>query len=107
MTIRSMDMQVLIQRVNDVSRVQQVNQQENNTKQQEFNNQISNQTAQNTHAVNQALRDESALVHEKEKQEKKSKKNKEKKGITDNKENTNEEHVRLEPNRGNNVDIII
>ena len=107
MSIRSTDMQVLIQKVGDVAKLQQIQQQELSVKQQEFNNQIMDQTLKNTHAVNQTLRDESALVHEKQEKDEKAKKSKNKAGNTDNKENIKEKHKNMEPGRGDKLDIIV
>ena len=64
MTIRSVDMQVLIQKVGDVARIQQSQQLENNSRQQEFTQQISQQTDKNVKTVNQMLRNERSYVHE-------------------------------------------
>jgi hypothetical protein len=86
MTIRSIDMQILIPKVTDVAKVQQIQQQEHNIRQQENANHIARETTRNTNTVNQPLRDEAALVHEKE--EEKHKKNKEKKGKNQNVTNT-------------------
>lgn len=88
MTIRSIDMQVLIPKVTDVAKVQQIQQQENTARQQENANNIIRETIKNTNTVNQPLRDESALIHRKEEQEKNFKKNKQKKGKYQNKPNT-------------------
>ena len=65
------------------------------------------QTSKNTHTVNQTLRDESALVHEKQEKEEKAKKNRNKRGNTDNKENSKEQNKNLEPGRGDKLDIIV
>ncbi|MDD4803245.1 MAG: hypothetical protein PHF24_09955 [Syntrophomonas sp.] len=107
MSIRSTDMQVLIQKVGDVAKLQQIQQQESNIKQQELNYQILDQTAKNTHTVNKTLRDEAALVHEKEEKEKNSRKNKNNKGISDDNENDKEKNRIMEPGRGDRLDIII
>jgi uncharacterized cupredoxin-like copper-binding protein len=107
MSIRSTDMQVLIQKVGDVAKLQQIQQQELNHKQQEFNNKILEQTIKNTHTVNQTLRDEAALVHEKQEKEEKAKKNKNKKGNANNKENSKEQNRNMEPGRGDKLDIIV
>ncbi len=107
MSIRSTDMQVLIQKVGDVAKLQQIQQHEVNLKQQEFNNQILDQTIKNTHTVNQTLRDESALVHEKQENEENAKKKRNKRGNIDNKENSKEQHKNLEPGRGDKLDIIV
>ncbi|PKM77687.1 MAG: hypothetical protein CVU90_06305 [Firmicutes bacterium HGW-Firmicutes-15] len=107
MSIRSTDMQVLIQKVGDVAKLQQIQQHEVNIKQQEFNSQIMDQTSKITHTINQTLRDESALVHEKQEKEEKAKKNKNNKGNSDNKENSKEHTKNLEPGRGDKLDIIV
>ncbi|MDD3364049.1 MAG: hypothetical protein PHZ03_03635 [Syntrophomonas sp.] len=107
MSIRSTDMQVLVQKVGDVAKLQQIQQQELNIKQQEFNSQILDQTSKNTHTVNQTLRNESALVHEKQEKEEKTKKDRNKKGNSDNRENSKEQHKNMEPGRGDKLDIIV
>lgn len=109
MTIRSIDMQVLIPKVTDVARVQQIQQQENSVRQQENANHIMQQTIKNTNTVNQPLRNESALVHEKEEQEKNFKKNKEKRGKRENKPNTKKdsENTNIQSSSGNTIDIKI
>jgi hypothetical protein len=109
MTIRSIDMQVLIQKVNDVGKMQNIQQQEGASRQQENINQINQQTNTNTNSVNQSLRSESSLIHEKQKKEKKSKKKAQKKGdieITKNNKN-NKESVNDKAQNGSKIDIII
>jgi hypothetical protein len=107
MTIRSLDMQVLIPRLNDVARIQHVQQQENNVRQHEYNILNSDQTQKNSTTVNQMLRNESALVHEKEENEKKYKKKSVKKGIDEEKENRDEEPSKRKSIQGSNLDIIV
>lgn len=109
MTIRSIDMQVLIPKVSDVAKIQQIQLQENASRQQENANLIARETLKNTTTVNQPLRDESALVHEKEEREKNSKKNKEKKGKNDNKQNTKNsaDKAMVDSQPGSNIDIKI
>lgn len=110
MTIRSIDMQVLIPKVTDIAKIQQVQLQENTARQQENINHNAQETFKNTNTVNQLLKNESALVHEKEEQEKKFKKNKEKKGKRENKPNTKNSSMNsfpVEPQRGNTIDIKI
>ncbi len=69
MTIRSVDMQVLIQKVGDIARIQQSQQLENNSRQQEFAQQISQQTDKDAKTVNHLLKNERAHVHEKQEKE--------------------------------------
>mgnify|MGYP001167468470 CR=1 FL=1 len=107
MSIRTTDMQVLIQKTGDVAKLQQIHQQELVSKQQEFNNLIVEQTMKNTHSVNETLRDESALVHEKQEKEKNAKKNPEKEGNEKPEENIKEEHKIKEPGRGSKLDIVV
>jgi len=107
MSIRTTDMQVLIQKTGDVAKLQQIHQQELVSKQQEFNNLNVEQTVKNTHTVNKTLRDESALVHEKQEKEKQSKKNQNKEGNGKSEENNKGETKILDPGRGINVDIVI
>lgn len=108
MTIRSIDMQVLVQKVNDVGKIQNAYQQENNARQQENANQIVQQTVKNTQTVSQSVRSESALIHEKEEKEKKSKKKMQKKGDSENTENNRNSKQQTTINRvqGRNIDII-
>lgn len=117
MTIKSIDMQVLIPKVTDVAKVQQIQQQENSARQQENANNIIRETLKNTNTVNQPLRDESVFIHQKEEQEKNFKKNKQKKGKYQNKPNTKNsvenpvensvENSKLKPASGNTIDIKI
>jgi hypothetical protein len=105
MTIRSIDMQVLIQKVGDVARIQQSQQLENNSRQQEFAQQITQQTDKNVKTVNQMLRNEQAFVHEKQEQES-GKKKQAKKGKSD--KMANRDKTEKCPNkRGNKLDIIV
>lgn len=82
MTIRSVDMQVLIQKTADVARIQQSQQLENNSRQQELAQQISQQTDKNAKTVNQLLRSERSPVHDKQENEE-SNKRRNKKGKND------------------------
>ncbi len=108
MSIRIMDMQVLVQKTTDVAKIQHVQQQENNLRQQEIASHIIESTKKNTQTVNKPLANESKLVHEKYDQEEKNKKNKNKRGNDENKENKEnaEEHPRLDSNKGFNLDIL-
>lgn len=108
MSMRIMDMQVLVQKSTDVAKIQQIQHQENNLRQQEIASHIVENTNKNTQTVNKPLANESKLVHEKQDNEEKHKKNRNKRGndeIKENKENT-EEHPRLDTNRGTNLDIL-
>jgi len=106
MTIRSIDMQVLIQKVGDVARIQQSQQLENNSRQQEFTQQISQQTDKNVKTVNQMLRNERSYVHEKQEKEQSGKKKQAKKGKSEKIANRDKTDTR--PNkRGNKLDIIV
>ena len=105
MSMRVMDMQVLVQKTADMAKIQQVQHQETNLKQHEMANQIVAQTQQNTQTINKPLANESKLVHEKQEKEDQAKKNRKKRGNLENGENT-EEHTQLDMNRGNNLDIL-
>ncbi|MDD2585230.1 MAG: hypothetical protein PHT79_00595 [Syntrophomonadaceae bacterium] len=106
MTIRSIDMQVLVQKVGDVAKIQQVQQSDHANRQQEFAQQIAQQTEKNTKTVNQPLQNQSKLIHEKQEKEKQSRKYRNKEGKKDNKEN-NDDNVIFEPNKGKTIDIKI
>ena len=105
MSMRIMDMQVLVQKTTDVAKIQQAQHQETNLKQQDMANQIVAQTQQNTKTVNKPLANESKLVHEKQEKENNAKKSRKKRGDHENEENT-EEHTQLDLNRGNKLDIL-
>lgn len=107
MSMKIMDMQVLIQKTADVSKIQQVQNQESNIRQQELTNQIVAQTQQNTHSINRPPANQAKLVHEKQEQEEHSKKNRKKRGNIGNIENKEEHKQLADPNRGNNLDILI
>jgi hypothetical protein len=99
------DMQVLVQKTGDVARIQQVQHQENNLRQQEIAGSIMQNTNKNTQSVNKPQANEGKLVHEKQEQEEQAKKKKNKRGNDGKKENI-EEHSHLDPNRGSNLDIL-
>ena len=105
MSMKIMDMQVLIQKTADVAKIQQVQHQETNLRQQEMANQIAAQTQQNTQNVNKPQANQSKLVHEKQDKEEQAKKSRKKRGNNKKEENT-EECKQLDPNRGNNLDIL-
>lgn len=105
MSMKIMDMQVLIQKTADVAKIQHVQNQESNVRQQESANQIAFQTQQNTHAINKPPENQAKFVHEKQEKEEEAKKNRKKRGNVNKEENT-EEHKHLDPNRGNKLDIL-
>lgn len=76
MSIRSVDMQVLVQKVGDIARVQQAQQVEGQHKLMENTQNINAQNEKIAHSVNDPLGNESKLVHEKEEQEQNRKKRK-------------------------------
>lgn len=69
MTIRSLDMQVLVQKVSDVGKIQQAQQVEGQQRQQESAQNIAAQTERVSRTVNKSLRNEGKKVHEKEARE--------------------------------------
>ncbi|WP_054694361.1 hypothetical protein [Syntrophomonas palmitatica] len=105
MTIRSVDMQVLVQKMGDVTRVQQAQQSDHQNRQQEFIQNINVQNERIAHSVDKPLRNESKLVHEKEEQEKGSKSKSQKRG----KEEEEENKKKGEAQKGSDhlLDIII
>ncbi|MGR6836131.1 hypothetical protein [Syntrophomonas erecta] len=74
MTIRSIDMQVLVQKVGEVAKIQQSERLEHNQRQQENNQYINLQTAMNSKTVNKLEQNESALIQDKQESEHKKKK---------------------------------
>ncbi|MGE5390550.1 MAG: hypothetical protein ACM3PE_05740 [Deltaproteobacteria bacterium] len=74
MSIRSVDMQVLVQKTGDIARIQAANQVEGQHKLMENTQNINVQNENIARRVNDPLRNESKLVHEKEEQEKNQKK---------------------------------
>jgi hypothetical protein len=65
-------MQVLVQKVGDVARVQQTEKSDHASRQQQFLEHITQQTEANSSAVNQASANESVLIREKQEQKKKA-----------------------------------
>jgi hypothetical protein len=106
MSIRSVDMQVLVQKVGDISRVQQAHQVEEHKRQQEFTQAIAQQTEHNTKEINQPLRSEDAYVHERQKEGEKEKKEQEKKGKKEETANTDNKGQNLSQS-GRRLDITI
>lgn len=87
MTVRTVDMQVLIPKLSEVARVQQVQQQENNNRQQELMAQMVQSTARNDTSISQLPGSENVLIRERREKEKNRKKLVRKEGLTDDKEN--------------------
>ncbi len=106
MSIRSVDMQVLVQKAGDVARVQQTHQIEQDRRQQEFNQAIIQQTHQNTKEVNQTLKSEDAYIHGRQEKQKKEKKDHENKGNEEKTANNENKSVKS-PIQGHHVDITI
>ncbi len=106
MTIKSIDMQVLVQKVGDVAKIQQAQQTGNNHRQEEFIKNINEQTDRYTKTVNKALQSEHKKVHEKEEKEKQSRKR-----YRDSNKKENEEATDNKPQScnesGSTLDIII
>ena len=106
MSIRSIDMQVLVQKVGDVAKIQQTQQLENSNRQQESAQQIGQQTQIDVKTVNQPLKNERAHVHEKQEKEQQEKKSRTKKGKGSQTEN-NENSEKDGNKQGNHLDITI
>lgn len=106
MTIKSIDMQVLVQKVGDVAKIQQAQQTGNNHRQEEFIKNINEQTDRYTKTVNKALQSENKKVHEKEEKEEQSRKGYK---DSDKKENDEDKDNKLQSSNqsGTNLDIII
>jgi len=94
MSIRSVDMQVLVQKTGDIARVQSAHQVDGQNKLMENTQNINAQNENIARKVNDPLPNESKLVHEKEEQEANQKKKK------DNKEG--EAESRKDKNSGQN-----
>ncbi|MBC7075079.1 MAG: hypothetical protein H5T98_03175 [Syntrophomonadaceae bacterium] len=105
MTIKSVDMQVLVQKVGDVAKIQQVQRTGDENRHYEFNQQISQHIEKNTKTVNQPLHSEFEYIYDKQEKQKrrkfKAKKGNEKK-TENNKSNAPEEN-----GKGSRLDIIV
>lgn len=104
MTIRSVDMQVLVQKVGEVTKLQQTEKTDQQVRQQAFLEQIAQQTEQTSKTVNQTPASEAALIREKQEEKKKKSPPKKNAGSSesDEEEGTN---WASDPNRGSNLDI--
>ncbi|MBO8159377.1 hypothetical protein [Thermosyntropha sp.] len=105
MTIKSIDMQVLVQKIGDVAKIKQAEQSNANNRQQDFIMQISQDTQKYSKTVHQALAAEKKFVHEREERKDKSRykgKKKENNNIVDSKKEDE-----INSDKGNNIDIKI
>ncbi|MGE5397868.1 MAG: hypothetical protein ACM3MK_10095 [Chitinophagales bacterium] len=110
MTIRTVDMQVLIPKVSDVSKVQQIHQQENNARQQEFASHMNQKAVKIETTVNRSAEDAAVLIREKQEREKRQNNKEKKEGSSESKENNETSKPLAEPRghlSGNSIDIII
>lgn len=107
MTIRSLDMQVVVQKAGEVARIQAAQQQDQQARQQEFIHQIQEQTARNTKTVNAMLRSEQKKVHEKQEKEEQKKKNRmQSRNSNQEKDSEGSGKEFVDKNRGGNLDIL-
>lgn len=104
MTIRSVDMQVLVQKIGDVARVQQTEKSDHQSRQQQFLQQIAQQTEINSNVVNQALASESTLIRDKQ-SDKKNKRSSPKKQPQTSADDQQVSEWGSDPDRGSNLDI--
>jgi hypothetical protein len=104
MTIRSIDMQVLVQKVGEVARIQQAEKTGEQVKQQSFLEQIAQQTETVSKTVNQTPASESSLIREKQSDRKKKSldKKKARQNESEDDETVNWPH---DPDRGSNLDV--
>jgi len=103
-TIKSMDMQVLVQKIGDIARVRQVDQTGTQRRQQEFNELINNQTNKNSKTIKEINQDKARLNTDKDKEKRKS--NKKSTKIKTHKEKT-DDNLNFDMEKGNNIDIKI
>lgn len=106
MTIRSVDMQVLVQKAGDVARVQQSHQIDQDRRQQEFNQAMIQQINHNTKEVNQTRKGEDVYIQERQEKQKKQKNEQENKGNDETTANNENKSVKS-PTQGHRVDITI
>ncbi len=74
MTIRTVDMQVLIPKSSEIAKLQQVQQQENQVRQQENTQQINAETVKTTTNVNDPQKSEASHIYDKQEEEKRRRK---------------------------------
>jgi|GEM_PF-395658 len=111
MTIRSIDMQVLVQKVGEVAKIQQAEKTSQHIKQQSFLEQIAQQTEVVSKTVNEASASEPGLIREKQSDKKKKHAEKKKKHTGKKKARQNEPddeetaNWTPDPNKGSNLDV--
>jgi hypothetical protein len=104
MSIRTVDMQVMLPKASEVSRVQQIQQHENTLQQQDSASQIANQAVKTETTVNKTPRDEAALIRERqEKQKKQGKKG----GNDETKQNNDNDELETKPGSGDSKGLRI
>lgn len=105
MTVRSVDMQVLLPKIQEIGKNQQVQNQQDQSQQQQFASQMQKQTEKQKHQVQNSLKPEGNKItagNEQGKQQQKQKPQEE--GARDNLE---EETGVKDPDKGNLLDIKI
>ncbi len=107
MTIRSLDMQVLVQKIGEVARIQQTDQVGANKRQQEFTQAINAETIKNSKSAQEIDQHKAQLSTNKDKDEDKRepKKKAGKKAESDNEIMDSE--FNIDPDKGHNIDIKI
>ncbi|MGE5416624.1 MAG: hypothetical protein ACM3UZ_07665 [Acidobacteriota bacterium] len=109
MSMKIIDMQVLLPRASEVSRVQQIHQQEHDQKQQEFIAQMAVQAEKAEAEVRRTPRNEESIIREKPEREKNSEKRQKKEGKQETEENTENKDQnalkKMADPRGAKVDI--
>jgi len=105
MTIRSIDMQVLVQKVGDIAKIQQTEKTDQQVRQQSFLEQIAQQTQLVSNTVNQTPASESGLIQENESDKKKKPPKQKKKDRVSGLEDEEVLNWADDPNKGSNLDI--
>lgn len=106
MTIKSIDMQVLVQKIGDVAKIQQAQQIGNNHRQEEFVKNISAETDKYSKTVNKPGQSQHKKVDEKEEKEKESRK-RYKDGSKKHSEEPEDKKNPAKIESGNKLDIIV
>lgn len=105
MTVRSVDMQVLLPKIQEIGKNQQIQNQQDQSQQQQFAAQMQKQTEQQKHQVQTSLKPEGSKIDSgdgKDKQQKKRQGHKE-----EDQENLEGEIGVKDPSKGNLLDIKI
>lgn len=109
MSMKIVDMQVMLQRTSEVSRVQHIHQQEHDLRQQEFIAQMAVQTEKAESEVRRTPKNEESVIREKPEREKNSEKRDKKEGKQETGENTENKDQNAQKmiadSRGAKVDI--